>query len=226
MKSYPSIQFWNKGHFGQKVWGFDKLDGSQIRIEWSKKRGFYKFGSKNILIDEHSFLAKAIPLFQNKYANDLEKIFRDTKEFRNTDSFVLFAEFFGSDTFAGLHFPEDDSLDVVIYDVSQYKKGMLTPKEFLDNFGHLHIPELVYEGNYNKQLVDDVFYQRGYTLTEGLVCKGVTKTKGRDQVWMVKVKTQEWLLKLKERSGIEALIAELNNDSGLVKEVNTTMEDT
>lgn len=96
---------------------------------------------------------------------------------------------------------------------------MLTPKMFVDYFGHLHIPELLYEGNYNKQLVDDVFHQRGYNLKEGLVCKGITKTKGQDQVWMVKVKTQEWLLKLKERKGIEALLAEVNNDKEIIEGV-------
>ena len=38
MKSYPSIQYWNKGVFGDSAYVSVKLDGTQIRAEWSKKR--------------------------------------------------------------------------------------------------------------------------------------------------------------------------------------------
>lgn len=52
MKEYPSIPFWNKGTFGERVYVFEKLDGTQLRIEWSKKQGFYKFGTRGQLINE------------------------------------------------------------------------------------------------------------------------------------------------------------------------------
>jgi len=44
MKSYPSIP--GKHTNGIPLTVFDKLDGSNIRAEWSKKRGFYKFGTR------------------------------------------------------------------------------------------------------------------------------------------------------------------------------------
>ena len=37
MKEYPSIDYWNKGIFGLPVWAFDKIDGSNIRVEWNRK---------------------------------------------------------------------------------------------------------------------------------------------------------------------------------------------
>ena len=48
MKSYPSIT--TKIDFSKEYYLFDKLDGSNIRAEWSKKQGFYKFGSRTQLL--------------------------------------------------------------------------------------------------------------------------------------------------------------------------------
>lgn len=45
MKQYPHIEYANK-NLGDKIWAFNKYDGSNIRLEWSQKRGFYKFGTK------------------------------------------------------------------------------------------------------------------------------------------------------------------------------------
>jgi hypothetical protein len=49
-----------------------------IRLQWSKKRGFYKFGTRNVMItqtDEN--FGKAIPLFIEKYNEPISKVFRD-----------------------------------------------------------------------------------------------------------------------------------------------------
>jgi hypothetical protein len=45
MKTYPSI---SRDIVGQPIYAFDKLDGSNIRAEWSKKNGFHKFGSRDM----------------------------------------------------------------------------------------------------------------------------------------------------------------------------------
>lgn len=45
MKQYPTINYWNKGYFGESCYAFEKLDGSNIRAEWSKKQGWHKFGT-------------------------------------------------------------------------------------------------------------------------------------------------------------------------------------
>jgi hypothetical protein len=38
MKTYPRIDYWNKGIFGSECIAFNKLDGSNLRFEWSHKR--------------------------------------------------------------------------------------------------------------------------------------------------------------------------------------------
>ena len=50
MKQYPSI---SGKLVNTKIYAFDKLDGSNIRGTWSKKRGFYKFGTRTQMLDEN-----------------------------------------------------------------------------------------------------------------------------------------------------------------------------
>lgn len=77
MKEYPSIP--KEIRTETPIYAFDKLDGSNIRAEWSKKRGFYKFGSKTRLLGpDNKNLGESIGLIQNKYQDDLGSIF--TKE--------------------------------------------------------------------------------------------------------------------------------------------------
>lgn len=66
MKEYLSIP--REIRFGIPAYVFDKLDGSNIRAEWNKKKGFHKFGSKNRLIGtDQLFLPEAIPIIKSKY---------------------------------------------------------------------------------------------------------------------------------------------------------------
>ncbi len=215
MKSYPHIEYWNKVKFGSTVWGFDKLDGSNIRCEYSKKRGFYKFGTKKQIIDEtHPQFGHAITLFLEKYNEGLSRIFTDNKEYRNIQSFVVFSEFFGEQSFAGYHEP-GDKMDIVLFDVNMYKKGWVKPKDFIKDFENLGIPKLLYHGNYNKRLIKDV--KEGlYDTKEGLIIKGVRKTKGNDIVFMSKIKTQWWLDKIKNKFGEKYLLKEVNYDKNLI----------
>ena len=75
MKQYPSIDATVRR--GILVYAFDKLDGSNIRAEWDRKKGFTKFGSRNVLIDEtESALGASIPLIKQKYEKDLTDIFK------------------------------------------------------------------------------------------------------------------------------------------------------
>ena len=78
MKCYPSIPTVIQS--GTYVFGFDKLDGSQIRAEYNNKKGFYKFGSKSQLIDKTSKqFGKSIDLIQDLYSNDLSYVFKENK---------------------------------------------------------------------------------------------------------------------------------------------------
>lgn len=206
MKSYPSLNYFGD-YWGINVYAFDKLDGSNLRFEYSRKKGFYKFGTRNTMIDEKSEqFGKAIPIFLNKYADDLDNIFR-SKEYRNDLSFVCFGEFLGEHSEYGQHLT-DDKFDVVLFDVNVYKKGFVKPKEFVENFGHLHIPRLVYQGNLNKEFIEDV-KQNKFDLKEGVIAKGVVGTKKSEQVYYCKIKTNNWLENLKSRYGEKALQEEL-----------------
>ena len=141
MKSYPKIEYHNKGIFGQEVVAFDKLDGSNLRFEWSHKRGWYKFGTRLVMIDRsNEQFGQGIDIFLNKYGDELDKVFRT--KYKKVESFVVFGEFLGENSFAGQHL-ESDEKDVTLFDVNQYKRGFINPTEFLKNFGHLDRPKII-----------------------------------------------------------------------------------
>ena len=217
MKSYPKIQYFNQGLFGEDIYAFDKLDGSNIRAEWNPKRGWYKFGTRNTMIDERDLqFGEAITLFLNKYGDSLPKVFRTNKSYKRIESFVVFAEYVGEQSFAGRHNASDPK-DIILFDVNQYKHGFVTPKNFVEDFGHLNIPDVIYKGPYTMDFVQTI-RDNQYNLKEGVIVKGVLKTKNqKDEVWMVKVKTKGWLQKVKELHGERALLEELNGDKKLLE---------
>lgn len=195
MKEYWSIPHSSKA---PRVYGyaFYKYDGSNLRVEWHKKRGWSKFGTRHQLFDEtHEVFAPAIDIFMNKYSETLAKIVVDN--FRGVESFIAFCEFLGKNSFAGSHDPNDVK-DMILFDVNVHKKGILGPKEFLNLFGNVHIPELVYEGNLNDQFIEAV---RANTLdiklNEGVIFKSGS---GHD-LKMCKIKTRDYLEKLKKSKG-------------------------
>lgn len=216
MKSYPKIEHYNKGPFGLNCYAFYKYDGSNFRAEWSRKRGWYKYGTRNVMVDKNTpMFGNAIDIFLNKYGEDLDDIFR--KEYKRVDSFVVFGEFFGEHSFAGKHVDEDKK-DIILFDVNQFKRGFLPPNEFINNFSHLDIPKIVYKGIYDEELVDRVKSNQ-FNLEEGVICKGTIKTKAEGEVvWMTKIKTIEWINKVKSLYGEKALLEEFNNDFKILNE--------
>jgi hypothetical protein len=210
MKQYPSLDYWTPKMLGEYVYAFDKLDGSNLRFEWSSKRGWYKFGTRNVMIDENNEqFGKAIPLFLNKYGDELDKIFRTDKKYRNSRTFTVFGEYLGENSFAGQH-DFNDEMDLVMFDVVQFQKGFVKPKDFINDFSHLHIPDVIYSGEFDLDLVEDVKSGK-YDLKEGVMVKGVRKTKGNDIVWIGKIKTNQWLDSLKDKYGEVALIEDMKS---------------
>jgi len=158
---------------------------------------------------------KAIPLFLEKYGEDLPRVF--VNKYKKVENFVVFGEYVGENSFAGWHDP-NDKMDIILFDVNQYKKGFISPYEFLDNFGHLSIPSVIYQGKYTQELIDNV-RKNVFNLKEGLITKGITYTKKEGEaIWQVKVKTNDWLKKVKEKLGDKALADELNGDKSLIAE--------
>lgn len=198
MKQYLEIQGPNKAP-REHCTAFYKHDGSNIRAEWTRKRGWDKFGSRKVLIDRTSPLGNAINIFLNTYGDDLEKIFKKDKLFRNCQNVTVFSEYFGKNSFAGWHDPDDEK-EVVLFDVSIHKKGMMSPKDFVKMFGHLKIPEIIYEGKFNESFIQDVKDGK-YDVEEGVVAKGLLP-KGRPphNLWMAKVKTKTWIDRLKKEA--------------------------
>ena len=204
MKTYPTI---TKSILeNTPVWVFDKLDGSNLRAEWSAKRGFYKFGSRTRLIDaSEPILGKGIGLFLEKYSEDLIRVFK----FQKWKRVVVFFEFWGPNSFAGSHDP-NDKMGVTLFDVSRDNKGILNPKEFLRLFGDLDHPALLYQGEITPEFVESVQLGTLEGMTfEGVVCKGYEVSPGLPL--MFKIKNSNWISKLRDRcAGDESLFDSLS----------------
>jgi len=191
MEIYPTI---TTNIANQNIIAFDKIDGSNIRAEWSSKTGFTKFGTRQRLLDptEKPF-GEAIELFHEKYAADLEQIFRKQKYQRAT----AFLEFHGPNSFAGFH--EQEQHTVTLFDIHVYKQGLLTAKEFLKLVGNrVETAEVLYEGKPNQGFINRVKNGELDGMTfEGVVCKGGLDNRNRPINF--KVKNRAWLDKLKTK---------------------------
>ena len=176
MKTYPSI---DREVTNQPIYAFDKLDGNNIRAEWSRKKGFWKFGSRGRLFDpSDELVGETQQLVLDKYGDDLAKIFREQR----WQKAIGFFELHGPRSFIGQHHPEDKKT-VTLFDVAGDKKGILEPRNYLRIFGDLAIAPLLYQGNSNNLFAAEVEEGRLEGMTfEGVVCKGKNVSPGRPQV--------------------------------------------
>jgi hypothetical protein len=217
MKEYHKILYYNKGIMGAPVIAFNKLDGSNIRVEWSKKRAFYKFGTRTQMLDKtNPTFGPAIDIFKEKYFDELHKFFSTEPVYRNCQTILLYLEYFGPNSFAGQH-EETDIMDLILIDVWKHKKGWVEPRDFDRQFSHLGIPEIIYRGNLNQEFIENV-KNNIYNLKEGVVAKGTQQTKRVDRkVWMIKIKTSEWHKRLKDKCGEKALLEDVEGDTSILK---------
>lgn len=188
----------NKAPRSQCV-AFYKYDGSNIRCEWSKKKGWYKFGSRTVLIDRTAPLGDSIDIFLRTYGEALEKIFIDNKRFREAQNITVFCEYFGDNSFAGQHDPDDEKY-VILLDVSIHKKGIMSPIDFLRTFYMVDTPPVIYTGNFSNEFIQGVKDGK-YPVNEGVVAKGLlSKRKDGHNLWMAKCKTRSWMERLKTKA--------------------------
>ena len=186
---------------------FEKYDGSNIRVKYTKKRGFHLFGSRTQLIDEtHPHLGEVCGIFYKNFEAPLTEIIE--KVWPNEREVIAYGEFFGLKSFAGIHVAEDPKF-FVLFDVlvGHKNRKFVSPKDFLKLFGggQFLIPTVVYEGNLTDQFIKDVREDK-FNLNEGVVCKGTIRTgDARGGTWMCKIKTQKYLYRLKNRFGEEGL---------------------
>lgn len=208
MKTYPSIPREPPAK-AQHYYAFDKLDGSNIRAEWSRKDGIHKYGRRNGLLDDSNpILKRAIPLIEANYADCLDVLFRGEKFQKATAYF----EFWGPSSFAGNHKAEEQQT-VSLIDLAVDTKGILPPSEYLKACRKFHVPfaPLLWEGP-SDRIGDLRELVRTETLEgmgpEGVVVKGACYTPGLPV--MFKLKRPSWLARLKEHcNGNEELFKKL-----------------
>ena len=193
MKSYPSIPtlYKHRDAIGKDIYFFDKLDGSNIRVEWTPKLGFNKFGSRKQLIsDDQPILKRSIEIISTKYESQLHERFLDSK----IEKATLFFEFLGSKSHNGFHY-DDDKFDAVLFDIDIYKKGLMQPVRFIEFTDGLQIPSLLHVG----ELTDDIFFSVRRGELTGMTHEGVVaKYAYGHHVKMFKIKSLHWLMRNNE----------------------------
>src|SRR4051794_32428950 len=103
MKEYPSIPA--AGHLlarsvddylGRPFVAFNKLDGSNVRADWDRKRGWHQSASRRRLLDESQPLrGQAIRLILDGYGDGLSKVFTDAPALGRPAEATAYFEFFG-----------------------------------------------------------------------------------------------------------------------------------
>lgn len=205
MKEYPSIPSAidllarPDDYLGRPFVAFDKLDGSNIRAEWDRRKGWHRFGSRRRLLDpSQPFLGGAIRLILDGYGDALARAFTDDAALRRPQEATAYFELLGPHSFAGIHdpvelgVPSNEPFRVVLIDVNLHKRGFVSAEELVGRFGHLGIPRVVHRGELTREFVADVRAGR-FGTGEGVVLKG-GEGHGR---WMAKVKTDAYLQRLR-----------------------------
>lgn len=206
MKAYPSIS--TQVDFSLPYWIFDKIDGSNLRAEFSSKRGFYKFGSRTQLLtpDQEALWPAAARI------ESLEAQVRPVIERLRAPRVVCFFEWAGPNSFAGSHTDPAQAMELFLLDVDVYQKGRLAPEQVLAlaNEAGIATPALLHKGRIDADFLDLV--RKGLVDgmgQEGIVGKGpVLRSVGGP--CMFKHKRESWLERLKQRCGDdEALFRQL-----------------
>lgn len=214
MKEYNSIpRLLDDGTLkGEQVVAFNKIDGQNFRVKYTPKgltkKQFTLFGSRTQLVDEtNEQFGDAVRFFKKFYEEPLREIIVNNSGkkgvFNGAEEITLFLEWYGPNSFAGFHQPDDkDNMRLCLFDVFVKKKGFVEPKDFIEIFGNddrIETPDVIYTGKLNEDFVksiqendwtkEDAQY---HNVKEGVVIKRSTKLPGQ-RLPMSKVKTKWWL---------------------------------
>lgn len=163
----------------------------------------------------HLQLGNVVTVFERKYFDKLYNYFSTVRDYRTLQSIVVYLEYVGPNSFAGLHDP-NDKMYLVLIDVWKHGKGWVEPKDFVKDFTEFGIPEVIYRGNLNQEFIQDI-KNNIYNLKEGVVAKVTQQTKRVDKkVWMVKIKANQWYEKLKAKYGQKAIIDDLEGNLSIL----------
>jgi hypothetical protein len=197
LKTYPSIPRCPQP-LDISAYVFTKYDGSNLRFEWSRKTGWYKFGTRHRMIDKTDrAFGSVIKLFKTTIGPDLESTLRSN--WPGARSFLVFCEYFGQSSFAGQHV-SDEPKELRLIDVNPFQQGIIGPEEFIQVFGDKpyaakFLGEHLLDANYidsirNAESIEDTHY-------EGVIAKWGE----RHNLQMTKIKTLRWLNDVKLRFG-------------------------
>jgi len=185
----------------KKCIAFEKYDGTNIHwvaqpewgwVDYGTRRDRFPFnnGGDQKFEEAHPELSGVSRLWDPD--SKLEHYLRGN--YSSAQEIVVFTEYFGPNSFAGMHKP-GDKMQLVIFDV-QIDGNLLQPEEFITAFKGFNIAQVVFKGKYSGQLFVDV--RKGkYGVKEGVVVKGVAD----GNIYMAKIKTNEYLERLKSKFG-------------------------
>lgn len=209
MKNYGETQKYSLDHLGKHILAFDKLDGSNFRVEWNRKLskksaftlGFKKYGTRNrVITNTRDQFFEMVEIFEEKYAEKIDERFRTHNIFRNADMITLYGEFVGENSFGGFHDWNEDH-DIYFFDAFVYKREFISPSDFYSEFRDISMPKLIYKGPLTEQFIREV-QENKFNLKEGVVYKFVEDKR----IYRAKIKTHEWLDKIKENFGVEKML--------------------
>jgi len=188
MKPYPSIPRATGQGFQeiQNAYIFDKLDGRNIRVEWTKKGGYHKWGTRHRLFDHtDAEFAPAMPLFYKVYGEAFLKVATDAR----WEGATAFLELWQPDSLGGVWVPEQP-FTLTLFDVAPYKACQMGPKEFLKTFKDVPTAGFLGQVNWTRGFVEQV--RAGQV--EGVTFEGVVAKAGeKHKLVMAKAKQQKWV---------------------------------
>lgn len=213
MKHYDSIDRIqdNGALLGEEIVAYNKLDGQNICIKYSTRtKKFDQFGSRKRVFDEtDSQFGEAVKWFKAScYPELLSQIITDNSKkrglFAGVDEVTFYFEWYGENSFAGVH-QEGDEMKLALIDVFIKKKGYIEAKPLRELFySHSEIiqPELIYSGKLTKDFIKSI-QENDWTqencqwpnVKEGVVCRRTTLMRGQ-KLLKVKFKTKWWIEKL------------------------------
>lgn len=194
-----------------KCVAFEKYDGTNLHWVWRQDDGWVGFGTRR---SRYPLTSHGVAEFQREHRplrdaiNIFEEIVKPTSnyllsaKYEKSQEIIVFTEFFGDNSFAGSHVDEEPKTLMVIDVLTDF--GFLPLHQFVGDWGcgnHIpekHFPRILYSGKYSGQLVEDIRNNK-YGVKEGAIIKGMI----RDKLHMVKVKTNDYMQKLKSNLGKE-----------------------
>jgi hypothetical protein len=113
MLHYPKIPGSRRCPDGRCV-VFEKYDGTNLHWGWDREFGWHSFGTRRdeftltkmgveLFAQTHAHLSECVETFQTRLADEIGKIFTESARYRKFASLKVFTEFFGPNSFAGLH---------------------------------------------------------------------------------------------------------------------------